>query len=611
MTTKQQYKKVKRSWMAQLAGIALAIGILSGTGCSKKLEENPYTVFSTEYFRSAEGLQSGVYALYSGLRYNFGPEGAMAISVVGTDEWTYGDQPRTGAGGTGDVLTLGNYTLDFANGAIQTPWNRSYNNINLANALIRFAANINMNEAQKTRLIAESRFFRALYYLILVTQFGAVPLDLGSGELEFNEVPFQGFNRLPTAELLVKNYQTMIDDLTFASENLPDRRPDGEFRLSKAAAFGILSKVYLYRAYSNARQNGDFRSAYNAAMTVINDTARFGTGLMTSFEQVNAPGNDYNKEIIFSVERIPGNIIANEVGNPNAIGGGKGIDATNDFNPDYTAVRAPLASSGTAPVSTRSVLYGRPLRRFCPTRYLYENIFNDKENDSRFDGSFRMVWLATTEGGGFAIGDTAFILAKTNRIADSLNGIAPAGPRLKPYRVIAPREFYIIGGTTAQNIFPALKKYDDPARANANDQGGRPFPVLKMSEVYLLAAEAALGDGRPADALPLINILKRRAAYRPTLTPQEWDARYNNIRVQNSGDITLDFILEERSRELCGEANRWPDLAMRGKLLERVTLANPDAATNIRPFHVLRPIPSGQLDDVADANKQQYQNPGY
>src|SRR5215831_14644866 len=111
-------------------------------GCSKKLEEHPFTVFSPEYFKSAAGFQSGINSLYSGFRYLYGPEGAVGLGTDGTDEFTYAEQPRNGAGGTQDYLTLGNYKLDAANGAILTPWNRSFNNINLANGLIEFSADV-------------------------------------------------------------------------------------------------------------------------------------------------------------------------------------------------------------------------------------------------------------------------------------------------------------------------------------------------------------------------------------------------------------------------------------------------------------------------------------
>jgi hypothetical protein len=585
-------------------------------GCNKKLIEHPYTVFSPEYFKTASGFQNGVNALYSGMRFDFGPEGAVGINVDGTDEFTYAEQPRNGAGGTADYLTLGNYTLDFANGAIQTPWNRNYSNINLANAIVDFAPEVSLPDAEKTVLVAEARYLRALYYMLLVQQFGAVPVDLGGGELKFNQTPFQGFNRLPVNDILVKDYQAIIADLIFATQNLPDKRPTNAFKLSKAAAFHLLAKAYIHRAYSTAKLTTDFASAYTAAMQVINNQTLYGVALQQNYADVHKPANDYNAEILYSVERIPGNNTANEVGNPGGIGGTKGIDANNDFCGDYTSVRAPLNSSATQPVVNRTVLYGRPIRRFCPTPWLYNVAFADKFNDSRYEGSFRTVYIASATGGGYTTNvDTAFIMALTNRIADSLNGVAPAGPRLKPYRVIPPREFYFCGGsldaTLTRNMYPSLSKYEDPAKLAANDEGGRPFVVSKLSEVYLLAAEAAFGDNRAADAVTLINVLKLRAAYRPGLTAGEITARYNAIKVNSAAEITLDFILDERTRELCGESMRWPDLAVRGKLIQRVQAYNTDAATNIKPFHILRPIPKGQLDAVADPNKAQYQNPNY
>ncbi|MGC8751773.1 RagB/SusD family nutrient uptake outer membrane protein [Hydrotalea sp.] len=585
------------------ASVALFLVLIS-SGCNKKLQEHPYTVFTVDYFKSPTGLQSAVNALYSGMRFNYGPEGAVGITCDGTDEWTYADQPRTGAGGTADYLTLGNYTLDASNGAILTPWNRNYSNINLANAVVDFAPNVNMDTTLRNTIVAQARFFRGLYYLLLVEQFGAVPLDLGSGDLHFNSKPYQGFNRLPTSDLLVKNYQAMINDFTYATQYLPDQRPANAFVLSKAAAYLMLARTYIFRGYSAAKQSSDFQNAYNAAMEVINNQAKYGTSLLQNFADVNKQGNEYNPEILYSVERIPGDNNDNEVGNPSGIGGGKGVDASNDFTPDYTTVKAPTASSSTSPCATRTQLYGRPIRRFCPTAWLYNIAFADKYNDSRYDGSFRTVWLASQSGGGFNVGDTAIVLAYTNAMADSMNAIP------KSYRVIAPREFYIIGGTTIQNIYPSLSKYEDGKKQQANDQGGRPFPVAKLSEMYLLAAEAAFQIGNVNQAVTLLNVIRERAAYRPGLSASDLATRVAAMDIDAS-QVTLDFILDERTRELCGESLRWPDLAMRGKLIERVKLYNPDGAAKIQPFHSLRPIPQSQLNATADNNRAQYQNPGY
>lgn len=602
-------KKLHILWLPAL--------VLFAVGCTKKLEENPYTVFSVDYYKTPSGFENGLNAMYSGLRFLYGPEGAIALGTVGTDEWTYAEQPRNGAGGTQDFLRMGNYTLDPAVGSILTPWNRSFNLINMANGLIEFAPDVALPDAQKNALLGQIRFMRGLYYLNLVQFFGAVPTDLGSGDYKFNQAPFQGFNRKDTVALLAKNYDMMIEDFTFATQNLPDQRPAGAFRVHKAAAFHMLAKAHIHRAYSSAKKADDFQKGYAAATEIINNLSKYGASLQEYFADIHKPKNDYNAEILFSVERIPGNFIADEISTPDGIGGNtKGVDAANDFCGDYTSVRAPLNSSATQPVSTRTILYGRPIRRVCPTPWLYNVAFADKTNDSRYEGSFRTVYITSTTGSGFTTDvDTGFIMALTDRIADSLNGVAPAGARLKPYRVIPPREFYFSGGsidaTLTRNMYPSISKYEDPDKIAANNQGTRPFALAKLSETYLLAAEGAWGSGNATAAMDLINVLKRRAVNRPALSTADRQTRYDAIRVTSSSTINLDFILTERTRELVGESTRWPDLAVRGKLIERVKLYNTDAAANIKEFHKLKPIPVSQLNSTVDENTLQYQNPGY
>jgi len=596
----------------KLQTFLLATGLLIA-GCQKKLDEHPYTVFTVDYFKTASGLQSAVNSMYSGMRYDYGPIGAILIASMGTDEWTFGDQGFNG----GQTLELGTYALPSTDGGILTPWNRNFSNINLANAVIQFAPAVNMDPAAKTVLLGEAHFLRGLYYMLLVEQFGAVPLDLGNGDLKFNQSAYQGFNRLPTAPLLVKDFQTIIDDLTYAGQNLPDQRPANAFKLSKAAALHMLSRAYIFRAYSAAKQSSDFNSAWNAATQLLNNQARYGVGLLTNYGDVHREGNDYNQEILYSVERIPGDPNDNEVSSPGSDFANKVNISCNMFNCNYQNNVAIPAGSGKFPVD-RVIQYGRPLRQLCPNPYVYNIAFADKINDSRYDNTFRTVWLATNSNvAGINIGDTAYFLAPTNAYADSLKATGT-----KKYRIVAPREFYLPSNGAIQ-LYPNLKKYDDNKRATANDISGRPFVVAKLSEVYLLAAEAAIGDGRPGDALPLILTLRKRAAYRPGLSPSDLAARQTIMTQKNIGtvaspvwvdltqsDMTLDLILDERTRELCGESVRWPDLAMRGKLVDRVKMYNA-AAAQIQPFHVLRPIPQTQLDAISDPNKAQYQNPGY
>jgi hypothetical protein len=203
-------------------------------------------------------------------------------------------------------------------------------------------------------------------------------------------------------------------------------------------------------------------------------------------------------------------------------------------------------------------------------------------------------------------GDTAFILAESQAQVDSLALLN------KPYRVVKPSEFWTAQNNNNNFIWPYLKKFSDSTKANFNDVvDGRPYKVAKLSELYLLAAEACMqgAGGGTTEAASLINVLKKRAAYRANLTSAQIDARYAMIQVSPS-QITLDYILDERSRELCGESIRFADLAMRGKLVSRVQAYNPDAGPNVKPFHALRPIPQSQLDAVTTKDAA-YQNPGY
>lgn len=583
--------------------ILLGVLTTSAFSCKKLLDESPRTSFTISYLKTPAGLQSAVNALYSGMRFNYGPMGAMLIMNNGTDEITSGDQGFNAQG----EIQLGNYSINAANGHILTPWNRNYNNINLANGIIQLASEVEMDATAKANLVAEAHFLRGLYYFLLVQQFGAVPLDLGSGDLNFNETAYQGFNRLNTPELFVNNYKAIISDFKYASENLPDKRPANAFNLSKAAALHMLTKAYLFRGYSAAKVATDFDSAYTVATTLLNTQSKYGVTLLPDYGDVHKEGNDYNAEILYSVERLPGDAIDNEVQSPSSEFTNKANISNNFFNCNY-----PTAS---AAIPERVLQYGRPLRQLCPTPYVYNEAFLDKYYDSRYNNTFRTVWLATVAASGLAIGDTAIILANSDFEATLLTG--------KPYRVIAPNQFYLPSRPALQ-IYPNLKKYDDGKRATVNDVSGRPFVVAKLSEVYLLAAEAAIKSGKTSEALQLILTLRKRAAYRTGLSSAELAARQTQMTKINTGtaqvpvwtdltasNMTIDFIMAERTRELFGESIRWADLACRGLLVDRVKQYNALAAPNVQAFHSLRPIPQSQLDAMNDPDKAKYQNPGY
>lgn len=124
--------------------------------------------------------------------------------------------------------------------------------------------------------------------------------------------------------------------------------------------------------------------------------------------------------------------------------------------------------------------------------------------------------------------------------------------------------------------------------------------MYRLAEAYLIAAEALLQLGQQDEAAEYVNTVRRRAACAGS---------EGGIEV-GAGDIDLEFILDERARELYGEQKRWFDLKRTGTLVERVRAYNPEAAPNIQEYHLLRPIPAVQLSRVS--NPEDFpQNPGY
>ena len=161
-----------------------------------------------------------------------------------------------------------------------------------------------------------------------------------------------------------------------------------------------------------------------------------------------------------------------------------------------------------------------------------------------------------------------------------------------------------------QNVYPSMKKWDDSTRGHMNDYSDRPFILFRFSEVYLIAAEAAFkGGGTLQNAADMINVLRTRAALKAKQTPAEYAAAVAAQQI-TPAQVTLDFILDERSRELFAEDCRYWDLCRTKTLVARVQQYNAEAAAGVQPYNMLRPIPQTQIDLVTEGPKYP-QNPGY
>jgi hypothetical protein len=277
-----------------------------------------------------------------------------------------------------------------------------------------------------------------------------------------------------------------------------------------------------------------------------------------------------------------------------------------------------LMDYSTLPGMQRDVANGFANVRYMPTRFLVE-LFNE-QNDARYNATIKQAWLANNAASipkwsaaeiaqnptglagllnqnKFALGDTAVLITKR-----SVDDFQQQYTRRYRYRTYDIDDVYNADGTPKDRFhYLSLRKFDDPTRATATVQeSSRDANLLRLGDIVLIAAEAQFRLNKLDSAAFYINQVRTRAA----LT-----GRTAAMQVTASA-VTLDFILDERARELAGEQVRWFDLKRTGKLLERVRLRNPDAKNNIQDYHLLRPIPQSDIDAVT--NKGDFkQNPGY
>ncbi len=552
----------------------LLTGAVISASCNKKLEEyNPSGITSSTAYTTAKGFETLVNAAYTYTRFWYGKEEGYQISEMGTDIWT---------GGTGDVYpALSTYKdLQGNLAALSLIWTNFYAAVNLCNTGIAGIAKVTDYTAQqKSTREAELRYLRAFYNWHIVEVWGGVHFTT-----EPNAGAVSSANKTPVETF----YQQIFEDLDYAVKNLP----------ATTAAYGRatipVAKAFLARMYLTRGMN---QQALAMANEVINTTS-YGYELLPNYGDLWNMGNLKNKEVIWAVDYST-NLTYNDLRSsayPNGHPRG-----SNSGHLLFLMVYDQINSN----ILFRDVNNGRPFNRYMPTKALLD-LFNDKI-DSRYRSSFQTVWYcnkAGTQKGNlfnpgltstFKIGDTVAYCAKDTQNVAEMNA--------KPYTTYdMPRVYTSNGGTDERKKFyVSLKKFKDSTRAVQGEaQSARDVFVIRLAEMYLIAAEAEFKLGNAGAAATYINKIRTRAALPGQVAAMQVSA----------SDITLDFILDERARELAGEQIRWFDLKRTNKLIDRINKMNPDAAAFIKPFHTVRPIPQIQIDAVT--NKSEFtQNEGY
>ena len=582
----------------------LAVTVLLVTsGCKKILEEQPRATIDPSYFKTPEGVEGGIAGIYSSFRGQWATQIFSQLFNGGTDEMVRGGAADVQHYFTYSPLMSSN-TNDYAG-----LWNTLFIDINTANGVLQFGADAPIAAAKKTQLLAQAKFLRAFCYFYLVTTFGDVPLHL-----TFNTAPTAADSRAPSADI----YTAMIKDLTEAASDLPNQPTAGLGKPAfKATALFLLAKTYLWRGWSLAAQPTDFTNAFTTAKGLIDNKATYGLDLMPFFNDVFREGNEYGKEILMVIDHTK-DIKFGQNSAPGSFASGPSENKSNFFwRPNYPTINANYPNSGGASVCVRDIQNGRPFLRIRPNmRYILDVAFANRATDSRYDGTFQTVWLSNSTqlsapGTIGAATPRGTLINKVDTALWCVDRVVTPAERAAFKGIILEPE-HLPGATVpfTGNMFPSLRKWDDSTRADLNDYSDRPYILFRFAEVYLIAAEAAFkGGGTMQQAADMLNALRIRAALKANQTPAQYAAAVTAQTI-TSAQVTLTFILDERTRELYGESTRWWDLARTKTLVPRVQQYNLEGGPNVKDFHMLRPIPQQQIDLVTEGPRFP-QNPGY
>ena len=638
-----------------LAAGLVCCGLNTFTSCSSVLDEQPRAQFDPTFFNTKAGIEGGLTSLYAHLRYFYGNGYYLNTLETGTDEYTYaqsadGNFKDADLSGVGKVIP----TSTVAGGA----WGTLFSNINTCSGVIENGEAAGMDAA----LLAEAYFFRAFDYFILVQTYGGVPLDLGAGELKFNTSPTRTSVRNTVPEVYTK---CIFPDLEKAVQNLPDN-PRLTGTATKNLARLYLSKAYLTYAWwlenpnniptfpectrDASQAQSYFQKAYDMAKQAIDNPGPYK--LQPTFYDVNVATNDRNSEIMLYADHDEDE----KYGNGGAGYGWGGGGSPENFaywmtTWNYTEMIAKGSSGNTiSPVQREAVqALGRPWTRMAPIadNFMEGGVWEDdvKAIDSRYDATFTLRYHTNWKKSGGA--DEYVFGANGEKVypnevyfswvpesEDSKINYTGADGKLGFGEMAGRPDFVVAVNHISRKKFPinwklGIYRTDNDGGLGSKVNGGspRPWNIAKFSEFYLIGAEAAVKLGNQAQAREWVNVLRARAG------KQTFNQNDNvPVSVDHTAEmlaatpatITIDFILDERSREFWGEGYRWFDLVRTQKWAERAGTyriagsgyTDKDLQTikrDIPAGFYIRPIPQGQLDgmEMTPEEKKAYQNPAY
>jgi len=515
---------------------------------------NPNELTPETYFKTEAQVQQAVNAVYANLQ----TDGLYQRTLFYTMDFMALEQLNT----TDPIYHLFlEYTFDASNKFIDDYWKRCYAGINRANFVINNEEAINkiplgfMSQVMKNKYIGEAQFLRALYYFLLVTRFGDVPLYL--------EIPEdgKGLARAPKAEV----WAQIETDLTAAAEKCLPKNLEEKGRATSGAAWALLGKAHLFQANESKNQT-DYFAAKNAFLNIINDPENYA--LEDRYSNNFEEETEHGPESIFEIEFNPA------LGTEN-------LWAADDNG------------TGLNECSLRGVEYGcfNWYNAF-PSKELVEEFETVADNGVKVDP--RLGYCIYQTGDLYNNGANTAILYN-----DTLR-------------------WWVNGNLVVKEIIYRFgwKKYQNYYKQNTESYySGINTKVIRLADVLLMMAEIENELGNIPGAIDYLNQVRNRAdVMMPNYGTSAMDIKYP---VSNKEQIRK-AIEHERKTELCNEQVRINDLIrwrrLEAFIKEEAIPMLPSYAKDVISFdpakHYLWPIPQAEID-LNPALTEADQNPGY
>lgn len=520
--------------------------ILTVSGCDF-LDEESYGS-TTEIFKEENGIRALVYQSYTKINNLYGGDSDWPyMTEQGTDIWL--------RGGNNTNTAVCDYNgLNAATGTMATIWNHCYKGLANINMFFEAIDDTPFSvEADKGICKAEMLTMRAMFLWIITENWGDSYLPRSTDETEGMEA-----RRSPRSEF----YEEIISSLEQALALLPDTRTRTYGKIDAPGVKSFLARMYLY--------NEQFDKAAAMATQVIDGD--YGFTLSPSLKDL-WDDSKRNDEFIWTTEFVEDAAFkqSSYYWRHYAM-----------FIDRYPGCQTMLRYTGYGSCVTMPSVY-------------YISLFNH-DADLRWADLHQTTWLYNDPGDDTSMFpemqelyvDTAFYLS-----VKPLSAAERARIKTR-YTAFDMTEMYDKNGvpTDSKTFIGMTKFYDHTRPGDVSTNSDRNYPVIRLAELYLIRAEANIRSANPdlKAATDDITELRKRATR----------IGYEAEMAVSESDMTIDFILEERARELGGEWQRWLDLKRLGKLIEHVKAFNPEAAGNIKDYHVLRPVPQVQFDGMID-----------